>query len=342
MPATIADVAKRAGVSASTVSYVLSGNRPISEATRRRVEESIAALQFRPHAGARSIRTRTTGVIAMATPLIYGLHNQVQMQFVAATLARARVHGLRVLMLTDDDGQAEIRDVVNRAMVDGVIVMEVRQHDLRVPLLESLSRPAVVIGTPVSDSLVHVDFDFTAAGEGCVDHLAGLGHRHLGYLGQSPETFELETSYALRTRDGFFAACARASVSGVWSPCEPTTEGVSAALDALLREDPDLTGLVVYQESALAMVLEQMQRRGYAIPQDLSVVAICPDELATSIVPHVTAMSLPAEELASLAVDRLAGLIAERDQPLRTILPPSIASRDSAGPVPPRRRRRRA
>ena len=60
MPVRLVDVARRAGVSPSTVSYVLSGNRPISAETRRRVEESIAELGFRPHAGARSIRRQST------------------------------------------------------------------------------------------------------------------------------------------------------------------------------------------------------------------------------------------------------------------------------------------
>ena len=74
----IGEIARRSGVSRSTVSYVLSGNRSISAGTIAKVERSIEELQFRPHAGARSIRTRRTGVIAMALPLVHGPHNQVQ------------------------------------------------------------------------------------------------------------------------------------------------------------------------------------------------------------------------------------------------------------------------
>src|ERR1700726_357190 len=148
MAVTITDVARRAGVSRSTVSYVLSGSRPISTETRRRVEQAIEDLQFRPHAGARSIRTGRNGVIAMALPMVYGPHNQVQMPYVWAALTAAQDVGLKLLMLTDDDGEAATRDTVVGSQVDGVMLMEVQRHDPRVALLSSLKCPAVLVGTP--------------------------------------------------------------------------------------------------------------------------------------------------------------------------------------------------
>jgi hypothetical protein len=77
----------------STIGYVLSGNRSISPETIRRVEESIDELKFTPHTGARSIRTRRTGVLAMALPLVYGPHNQVQMPDVWAPWAQLNRRG---------------------------------------------------------------------------------------------------------------------------------------------------------------------------------------------------------------------------------------------------------
>ena len=138
MAVTIADVARRAGVSRSTVSYVLSGVRPISPETRRRVEQAIEELQFRPHAGARSIRSGRNGVIAMALPMVHGPHNQVQMPYVWEALTAAQDLGFKMLMLTDDDGESAIRDSVAGSQVDGVMLMEVQRKDPRVPLLGSL------------------------------------------------------------------------------------------------------------------------------------------------------------------------------------------------------------
>src|ERR1051325_10432315 len=85
----IADVAAHAGVAMSTVSYVLSGKRPISEETRRRVQASIRALAYPPHAGARALASNRSNVIALVIPLRTGVHVPVVMQFVVSVVGRA-------------------------------------------------------------------------------------------------------------------------------------------------------------------------------------------------------------------------------------------------------------
>ena len=92
-PVTIADVARHAGVSASTVSYVLSGKRTISESTRARVLASVRALGFHPHAGARALASNRANQIALALPLRTGMHLPVLMQFATAVVTAARRPG---------------------------------------------------------------------------------------------------------------------------------------------------------------------------------------------------------------------------------------------------------
>ena len=102
--ATIADVASHAGVSMSTVSYVLSGKRPISEETRRRVQASIRALGYHPHAGARALASSRANVIALVIPLRTGVHVPVVMQFVVSVVTSARTYDHDVLLLTQGSG----------------------------------------------------------------------------------------------------------------------------------------------------------------------------------------------------------------------------------------------
>src|SRR2546423_7781793 len=109
----IADVASHAGVSISTVSYVLSGKRPISEATRSRVQASIRALGYHPHAGARALASSRSNVIALVMPLRQGVHVPVVMQFVIAVVASARRHDHDVLLVTQDEGERGLRRVVH-------------------------------------------------------------------------------------------------------------------------------------------------------------------------------------------------------------------------------------
>ncbi|RCG29922.1 LacI family transcriptional regulator [Sphaerisporangium album] len=330
MAVTIADVARHAGVSRSTVSYVLSGNRSISTETIKRVERAIEELRFRPHAGAQSIRTRRSGVIAMALPLVHGPHNQVQMPYVWAALSAAQDAGLKLLMLTDDDGEKAIRDAVASALIDGVMLMEVQQRDPRVELLGSLKSPAVLVGTPDDPAgLCHVDFDFTLSGRLCAEHLLDLGHTDVGFLGQPPETYARGGAYAAHARDGALEALERRGARAAWQPCEPSSAGVVAALDALFAINPDMSGLIVYNEWALPLVVDRLAGMGRRVPQDISVVAICSDDVVERMTHPVTSLALPVEDLARTAVQRLAGLIRGEPQPPVTMLAPELKVRES-------------
>ena len=335
MAVTIVDVAKLAGVSRSTVSYVLSGARPISPETRRRVEQAIEELQFRPHAGARSIRSGRNGVIAMALPMVHGPHNQVQMPYVWSALTAAQDLGFKMLMLTDDDGESAIRDSVVGSQVDGVMLMEVQRNDPRVPLLSSLKCPAVLVGTPDDPArLPYVDFDTALAGRLCAEHLLELGHSGVGYLGQSPATYRRDVAYAVHARDGALTALRAARARSAWTACDGQPGDVVRAVDQLLGKVRDLSALIVYNERALPLVIDRLTGLGLRVPQDVSVVAICPDDEAERLRLPATSVSLPAEELARTAVRLLAAQVNGESGASVTILAPTLKIRDTTGPAP--------
>ena len=335
MAVTIVDVAKLAGVSRSTVSYVLSGARSISAETRQRVERAIDELQYRPHAGARSIRSGRNGVIAMALPMVHGPHNQVQMPYVWAALTAAQDLGFKMLMLTDDDGESAIRDSVVGSQVDGVMLMEVQRNDPRVPLLASLGAPAVLVGTPDDKArMPYVDFDTRLAGRLCAEHLLELGHRGVGYLGQSPATFRRDVAYAVHARDGALATLRAARARSTWTACDGQPGDVVRAVDQLLAKVKGLTGLIVYNERALPLVLDRLTGLGLRVPEDVSVVAICPDDEAERLRLPTTCASLPVEDLARTAVRQLAGQVNGQTAASVTILAPTLKIRETTGPAP--------
>lgn len=335
MAVTIADVARQAGVSRSTVSYVLSGNRSISAGTCERVERAIKELGFTPHAGARSIRTRRTGVIAMALPMVHGPHNQVQMPYVWSAMTAAQDAGLKLLMLTADDDGAAIREVAATSMVDGVMLMEVQEQDPRVALLAGLGAPAVIVGSPDrARGIPCVDFDFTTMAHELADHLSDLGHAEVGYLGQAPEVYERHAAYASHARDAVLAALAKRGRQAAWAPCDGSVPGVARSLDLLLERLPGISGLIVYNERALRPVMDRLAALGRRVPEDVSVIALCPDDEAERAVPPVTSLSLPADDLARLAVTSLASVIEGRPIPARQLLAPHWTARASTAPAP--------
>lgn len=329
----ITDVARHAGVSPSTVSYALSGKRPISEETRLRIEASIRELGYRPHAGARALASSRSNVLALVVPLRAGIHVPVAMQFAVSVVTTARRHDHDVLLLTQEEGEEGLRRVADTALVDALIVMDVGLHDPRLSLLRSLDLPSVLIGFPQdADGLTCVDLDFKAAGELCVERLAGLGHRVVALIGSPPEVYVRQTAFAQRVVQGFTAAAARGGLASSVHPCDAQPDAARRVAEQLLREHPALTGVVVHNEAVLEPLIDAFEQLGLRVPADLSITAICPDELAASLRVPVTSVALPSTELGERAVELLMAKLGGSDVPGVTLLPPRMTERASTAP----------
>ena len=332
---TIADVAGHAGVALSTVSYVLSGKRAISADTRRRVLASIDALGYHPHAGARALASKRANVIALVLPLRAGMHVPVLMQFATSVVTSARQFEHDVLLMTADEGPAGLRRIAASALVDGIVAMDVEMRDARVPVLRTLERPSVLIGFPAdAHGLTCIDLDFRLAGRACAEHLIGLGHRDIALLGAPEVVYRRDTGYAHRTRSGFLEAAEDLGVAAVAEPCGEHAAGVHDTLAMLLAIRPELTGIVVHNEAAVGHVLAALARLGRRVPEDISVVAICPDEVAERAHPALTSVLVPAEDVGRQAVDLLMRKLDGAAVPESTLLRPQLTVRDStARPV---------
>ncbi|MFI6094669.1 LacI family DNA-binding transcriptional regulator [Lentzea sp. NPDC051213] len=328
---TIADVARHAGVAPSTVSYVLTGKRSISADTKSKVRESIRALGYHPHAGDRALAAGRVNVIGLVLPLRAGLHLPAMMRFVAAVVTSARRHGMDVLLMTAENSAPGLRRIGDGGQVDGFLVMDVEMDDDRVPLLRELARPSVLIGHPsATKGLTCVDLDFEAAGARCVDHLADLGHRSIGFLGAPSAVYRRNTGFAHRAMAGFSAAAMRRGIAATAMPAEEDQEPVLRSVQALLRAHPSMTALVVHNDAALGWVAGSLRALGRKVPADVAVVAICPDELAEQMSPPLTSVRLPVEELGRHAVDLLVAKLEGRPSAPLLLLPPRLSRRASA------------
>ncbi|WP_433500375.1 LacI family DNA-binding transcriptional regulator [Sphaerimonospora sp. CA-214678] len=327
---TIADVAKHAGVAVSTVSYVLSGKRAISATTRRRVLDSVRALGYHPNAGARALASKRANVIALVLPLRSGMNLPVLMQFATSVVTTARQYDHDVLLMTADEGPDGLRRVAASALVDGLLLMDVEIHDTRVPLLRELVEPSVLIGFPADPSgLTCVDLDFARAGALCAEHLADLGHRQVALLGAPHVVYERGTGFAERTLAGFVEAARRHGAEAWARPCEESFDEVHATVKVLLDEHPDLSGLVVHNEAAVGHVLAALRMLGRRVPGDMSVVAICPDDVAERTSPALTSVLIPAEDVGRQAVRLLMAKLDGQAVPESTLLEPRLTVRDS-------------
>jgi DNA-binding LacI/PurR family transcriptional regulator len=301
---TIDDVARDAGVSRSTVSYVLSGKRTISSETRRRVEQSIRSLGYRPHAGARALASSRTNVLALVIPLRTEVNVAVVMQFVASIAQHARRHGHDILLLTQDEGAEGLRRAAGTALCDAIIVMEIEADEPRVAVLSGLPLPSVLIGVPDDPrGLPCVDLDFEATGQVCVNHLADLGHTEIALVAPAPEVYARGTSFARRFLRGFTTAAQARGVHASAHPCGSRYDAAAACVDEIFTQRPDVTGLVVHNEAAMNSLLAIMRERDVRVPDDMSIIAVCPDDVAENQPVRLTSVAIPVDEVSRVAVD---------------------------------------
>ena len=199
---TIKDVAKHAGVSVSTVSYALSGNRPISQAVRERVEQAVQELGFTGSALARNLRKGLSHTIGMVHPPREIMLEGTSIDFIIS--ASETIKQSHTLKLFPYPQNAEtLLDAFKQRSIDGLILMHVARHDQRVEALRKTDYPFALIGRPENtQGLNLVDFDFEEAAYLAIKHLAELGHRYIGYLDLPVQERNDDLGYAFYMEQG--------------------------------------------------------------------------------------------------------------------------------------------
>ncbi|MGZ0231345.1 LacI family DNA-binding transcriptional regulator [Streptomyces sp. CPS1] len=332
---TLAEVAQHAGVSASTVSYVLSGKRSISAGTRERVERSIRALGYHPNAGARALASNRSNIIALMIPLRTDMYVPVMMEIATAVATTARTHGYDILLLTGEEGPDTVRRVTGSGLADAMILMDVELDDERLPLLRATEQPSVLIGLPADTAGVTcVDLDWSATGALCVEHLAELGHRDVAVIGEAPAVYERHTGFAERTLDGLRSRARELGLKVLHRPWEGGYDAMAVTLSRIFDERPRTTGFVVQNESAVEPLLAVLRRQGRAVPEDVSVVAVCPEQVAVQASVRLTSVAVPAQELGRHAVELLVGKLDGRETDGAVLIAPELTVRASSGPAP--------
>jgi DNA-binding LacI/PurR family transcriptional regulator len=333
----INEVAEAAGVSISTVSYALSGKRPISADTRRRIEQAVRELGYSPNAGARMLAGSRTQIFALTEPLRKDTHAPTHMAFVLATAVAARRNDYDILLLTDADAQAGMGRVAANGLVDAILVLDVAPDDERVTLARAISTPTVFIGVPDdNDGLVCVDLDFEAATALAVDRLVDAGHRVLGLVGQ-PEVGYEKSNFPPRVRSAFEQ---RSRDRGA-DPLFRATGAKRTSRSATRRAVADLldggaTALVLHcTEEAHAVVVGEVGARGLRIPDDLSVVSVGASFDTGALATPLDSIPLVPEASCDLAVElAIRSLGEDRPEPGLRLVAPVYSPFGSVGPVP--------
>jgi len=335
----IGEIARRAGVSRSTVSYVLSGKRSVSAETRQRIQAVIDELDYRPNANARALREGRTDTIGLVIPPASQRLTDMQLGFVASVVeAAARVDRDVLLSPSGGDHDRSFERILSGRRVDGVILMEIRLEDERVTRLRQSRLPFVTIGrTADPHGMAWVDVDYAGLIARCVHHLADLGHRHVALVNRSAELVAAGYGPGHRALAGFTTAVAERDLTGVDVCCDDDAAAGESCLDQLLAAHPDITAVATVNEAALPGLQRSLAAAGLSVPRDFSVTGVAARHWAEDFRPPLTAADVPIAQMGADAVTLLLEAIAApATPPPHRLYGPPISLRSSTGPVPRR------
>jgi DNA-binding LacI/PurR family transcriptional regulator len=330
--ATIADVARRAGVTKSTVSHALSGKRPVAPATRLRIQQAIADLGYHPNALAQRLAGGRSQAIGFVYPLYAPQIAGYEMRFISTAANTVSQAGYAFVLLTQHDRAGGALDpFFQSGLLDGVILMHVRRQDPRIEALQKAYLPFVLIGRTVDNTgLAFVDIDILAAMTRSVAHLVGLGHRHIACLHQDDPEF----GFGARMLAGYRLACAEYGLTGVVRPCGLSTEDGRLAMTAVLQDHPEVTGVVVWNDLAAWGAAQAATAAGRNIPADLSLVCHDQSNIGNLVPFHPTFVDIRPEELSRRAAEMLLAILAGASAGEGVLLEPGFTVGETSGAAP--------
>jgi DNA-binding LacI/PurR family transcriptional regulator len=341
----IGEIARRAGVARSTVSYALSGKRSISPEKRERILRLIEELGYRPNASARALaegRSRTVGLV-VPPPSHRLLDSQLAFVAVLSELASSVDLDLLLSPSSGDHDRSFLRMLSGRR-VDGVLVMEVRMRDERIDALERSGVPFVLIGRPADPAgLFWADIDYGGLVARCVDHLADLGHRGVALINRPAELLAAGYGPAHRAAEDFEAAAARRGMRAHALCTSDDAVGGEACIKRVLAARPAITSAITINEGALAGIDRALDRARVRLPRDFSLVGVVTERCAEDFHPAMTAAVISPTEVARGAFEMLLQRMAEPDSaPSHLLQSPAITLRTTTGlaPAPAVRRSR--
>jgi LacI family transcriptional regulator len=323
---TIKDVARAAGVSASTVTRALTTPEMVNPATRERVRQTAAALGYQPNRAARGLITGRTGNLGLLVP---DLANPFFPSIVKGVQARAHEADYAVFLVdTDEDATAEI-GLANKLskQVDGLILCSPRmtEDELRTILSET---PVVLVNRRVG-RVPSVTPAFTDAMRQAVSHLTALGHRRIAYVaGPRSSWANRERVRSLRTVAGP-SGVDLVEIGNVM----PQFPGGVAAADQVLASD--VSAVIAYNDLVALGLLYRFAARDVNVPEDISVLGFDDIALAEMVHPSLTTVALPKQQAGRASVDLLLQLLEQPDRAgaVRRELPTQLMVRGSTGPA---------
>jgi LacI family transcriptional regulator len=333
MPLTLEDIARKCGVSRSTVSRVINGEANVSPETRQRVMDVIQQINFQPNLAARGLAAGKTRVLGVVIPMgVTAIFTDpffpLLIQGVSITCNSCDYS----VMLWLDDPEYErrtVRQILYNGLVDGVIVASNPMDDPIITALGEGKLPYVLIGrSPTNNKVNFIDVDNYGGARKAVRHLLGLGHRRIAHI-SGPRNLiaglDRYQGYLSALYEGGFFPDPTLVVEGDF-----TDLSGYAAVQRLLPYHPD--AIFAASDALATAALRALIESGVRVPQDMSLVGFDDIPSSSRTIPPLTTIRQPIQRMGSLAAETLIDIIEHPAiQPRQVVLPTELIVRGSCG-----------
>ncbi|MDJ0334920.1 LacI family DNA-binding transcriptional regulator [Salinibacterium sp. G-O1] len=325
---TIKMVADHASVSVATVSYVLSGLRPVSDEKKDRVRASVSALGYSPNQIAKSLRTQHTAMIAIVVPDITNPFYPAIARSILDDLDEAGFDG--IICCSDGDPEKEARIIEKMVLrrVDGIAVCSYRHDPSTLEAARRAGIPTVFLGNAGAADGDSVVLDSVGGSQAATEHLLALGHRSIVFLTGTSDT----DATADRLRG--YETAVHGSIEELSTRIIRTSisqEGGREGVRQILGSGNLPDAIVCANDQMAISAMSELTRAGIRVPQDISVVGFDDIEAAAVVTPSLTTVSNPAPKIGAAMAETLLGRIdgSVTGGPRRIELAVTLMQRDS-------------
>lgn len=328
---TMSDIARRAGVALSTVSYTLSGKRHISDEAKQRVFQAMEELGYQPNSLARALATKRTKIITLLYPSSTSGLGPV-LEFVTSIVDVANEYGYAVLLWTSTS-EDQTFNMAHQGFVDGAILMEVALNDPRMDLLKKQNIPFTMIGHGEhNEGISFVDLDFDDALEKAVAYLVEQGHEHIALINQSQNMFDRRVGFVIRSQKAFYREVRRHGLFGKDRCCDASEQAGYEVTMALWEQDPEISAFVLMTPWASGGIIHAIADKGLSIPDDVSMISVLSPRLAEMTTPALTSIEFPFAEMGRIGTEMLIQQLEDPEKsPSQVLLKSHLTLRRSSG-----------
>lgn len=330
---TIREIARRAGVSVSTASLALNGDRRVRPETRERILQAVRELDYHPLRAARSLSSGRTWTLHLLNPVVVAdLSAGFFTRFATGVHQRAAAHGYSVgLSMVESEKELETvaRRIVNERWADGLILMNPTDDARLLDLMAETGFPHVVLGRHPRCDHLSVDSDNVQAAWDATRHLLERAGAPVLFLsGPASQTFTQERAEGYR--QALTEAGIRPDDHWLFFADAGTAEVGRLAVRKTIQAGLAFRSVLALSDALAVGAMRGIREAGLRVPDDVAVMGMNNDDVAEYTDPPLSSVDLRAEELGSEAAAMLLEAIEGRlSAPARRLVPHRLVARAS-------------